>query len=60
MNERFLKIDGELNKVHTVLTKIISKNQPVTLTQKEFTEVEDAEELLDKIRTRLLNLPEAK
>jgi hypothetical protein len=58
MKQRILKIDKGLNDVHAVLTRLVSKKTR-TLTKKEVDEIDAAEELLNNLRTALVQIADS-
>ncbi|CAN5467971.1 hypothetical protein BH09VER1_BH09VER1_26160 [soil metagenome] len=55
MKERIAEINASLNSVHTVLTKLLM-NESRAITDKDFCAIEEAEELLNNLRTQLAQL----
>lgn len=53
--QRIIQISGELNKVHSVLTNLICDDS-FEINEDQFSAIEDAEKLLDSIRTELVQL----
>ncbi len=57
MKRKLKQIDTKLNEVHTVLTMLLSKTPGKSkLTQKEFDQIDAAEDLLNMTRNELWSL----